>query len=137
MAGPEMSKSARMGFYIAGVVLGGMSALLGTVTHSGGIDGGITGVVVALLTILAGSAAFLLLSGSTGWVCYGLGLLLTLLLSSMHSDGDGIGTINQHLTTWWSYGAPAALLLGVVVAWIGYFILGADQASDTDNTDSN
>lgn len=135
--GPTLSRPLTLATALAGVVLGGLSALLGTVTHSGGIEGGGVGITVALMTVLAGATAFMLLGGLTGWVSYGLGLLLTLLLVSLFTEGDGVGTIYEGLTAWWSYGAPGVLLLGVLLAWIGYLLLGQDRRDSIEEPEND
>lgn len=136
-AGPKLSRPVTLATALAGLVLGGISALLGTVTHSGGIEGGPVGITVALLTVLTGATAFMLLGGLTGWVSYGLGLLLTLLFVSLFTAGDGVGTIYEGNTAWWSYGAPAALLLGVLLAWIGYLLLGQDRRDNIEDPEND
>lgn len=124
LEGPEQSRKSNIFIGITGLILGGLAALLGTVTHSGGIDGGTTGALVALLTILLGSAAFMLLAGVGGWASFGFGVLGTMALSSAYSDGDVIGAVNENLSQWWLYGSPATILLGALLAWIGYAIVG-------------
>lgn len=126
LEGPEQSRRSNIFIGITGIILGGLAALLGTVTHSGGIDGGTTGVLVALLTVLLGSAAFMLLAGAAGWASFGFGVLGTMALSSAYSDGDAIGAVNEYLSHWWLYGSPAAIILGGLLAWIGYSIVGRD-----------
>lgn len=126
LEGPEQSRSSNIFIGITGIILGGLAALLGTVTHSGGIDGGTTGVLVALLTVLLGSVAFMLLAGAAGWASFGFGVLGTMALSSAYSDGDAIGAVNEYLSHWWLYGSPAAIILGGLLAWIGYSIVGRD-----------
>lgn len=120
--GPEQSRRSEIVFAVAGLVLGALAAVLGTVTHSGGIDGGTTGIVVALLTVLLGSAAFTLLAGLTGWASFGLGFLVALALTSS-PEGDAIGALSQDLSRWWFYGSPAAILLGGLLAWLGFIIV--------------
>lgn len=124
--GPEQSRRSKIFIGCTGIILGGLAALLGTVTHSGGIDGGTTGVTVALLTVLLGAMAFMLLAGMGGWASFGLGVLVTMALSSTYSQGDAIGGLNESLSQWWAYGSPAAILLGGLCAWLGYALVGRD-----------
>ncbi|WP_182173124.1 hypothetical protein [Flaviflexus equikiangi] len=117
--GPEQSRRSTTLIALAGLILGGLAALLGTVTHSGGIDGGLTGIIVALMTVGLGAAAFALLAGMMGWVGFSIGFLATLGLSSAYSEGDAIGALSENLSMWWFNGTPAALIIGGFIAWVG------------------
>ncbi|MGO1401040.1 MAG: hypothetical protein ACTHUY_01425 [Flaviflexus sp.] len=119
---------------VAGVILGALAGLLGTVTHSGGIDGGATGITVALLAVLIGSAAFTLLGGVLGWAGFGIGVLAALTLSTAYSEGDMIGAMSEGLSQWWFYGSPAAVLLGLPLAWIGFMFTGAGKPGTSVNS---
>lgn len=120
MRGPEQSRRSRRLIALAGLVLGGFAALLGTVTHSGGIDGGITGLVVALLSVTLGSAGFTLFAGAPGWLCFGAGFLATLVWTAMRPAGDAIGALSPELSSWWFYGGPVAIPAGGLLAWLGF-----------------
>lgn len=126
LEGPEQSRGSSIFVVVTAAILGGLAALLGTVTHSGGIEGGTTGIIVALVTIVAGSMAFMLLAGAGGWASFGLGVLGTLAVSSAYSRGDSIGALDEVMSQWWFYGSPAAIIVGGILAWIGYIIVGRD-----------
>ncbi|WP_182353656.1 hypothetical protein [Flaviflexus huanghaiensis] len=127
--GPEQSTHARRFIIFAGLLLGGFTALLGTVTHSGGIDGGTTGLIVALLSVLLGSMAFTLFAGIPGWLGFGLGHLVTLAATSVAVEGDSLGSLSPELSRWWFYGGPLAIILGGLLAWLSFVVMSRVRLS--------
>ncbi|MDO5723013.1 MAG: hypothetical protein Q4P33_01240 [Flaviflexus sp.] len=112
LSGPHLTRPSRLVLLLSAIVTGVLTTLLGAVTHAGGIDGGTTGMTVALLTAIAGAAAYMLLGGLTAYLCY-VAAAMTIplgLLAGIIGRGDLVGdTGNRAL---WLWGTPACLLLG-------------------------
>lgn len=120
LAGPRITRASRITLTLAGLVLGALTALLGAVTHAGGIDGGSTGLIVSLLTPAVGALTFVLLGGIGAWGSYAAGALAIhiALIAGVIGRGDLIGDINAQATTFWLYGMPAALIGGASLGLI-------------------
>lgn len=119
LSGPRLTRASSIVLHLAAIIIGALTSLLGAVTHAGGIDGGSTGLTVALLTAFAGSLAFFLLGGLTAYLCYaGAATIVPIaLLAGLIGRGDMLGAAGQGYAPLWLWGTPAVLLVGGLVAF--------------------
>lgn len=104
---------------VGAVIFGVLSVLLGTVTHTGGIDGGIAGLVLSLATLVLGAATFYLLGGYLGWAAFAATVIVSLvLLLQIASGGNDLLITGTGASTAWTIGGPASLFVGLAVGII-------------------
>ena len=111
LRGPNQSPVSLVVVCAAAIIFGALVAALGAVVHSGGIDGGPWGIVVALASALAGGVTFALLGGVVGWLCYAVAGVVVALWALTRSGFDIIDT-GGGLTVWWQIGLPVAIIAG-------------------------
>lgn len=120
---PSQTRTQTIVLTVIAVLIGCFATLLGAVTHTGGMDGGATGLVVSLLALGVGAAAFMTAGGLIPWLGYSFAVLGTFaLIGTVAGDGDQIGTIYQDLSATWNWWVPPSVfiggLAGIIVAWV-------------------
>lgn len=111
LRGPSQSTASFVTVCVVATIFGALAAGLGTVVHSGGIDGGPWGIVVALAAALAGAATFTLMGGIIGWLFFSLPAVLVVLWLLGTTEFDIIDT-GGAMTTWWQVGLPVMVVVG-------------------------
>lgn len=108
--------SSTPGILATAVVAAAIAAALGTVTYSGGIDGGWGGIALGLGAAFLGATGFFLSGGVTAWAFFAVPyILVSSWLTLQPPEGDQIGAVDANLNTAWLWGGPAAVILPVLL----------------------
>lgn len=108
----------KFGYLGAGLLLGAVAGMLGTIAHSGPVDLPVVGSIIAMLLVAAGAWLALEVGGAFGWTGYALGALgVTIWLLFWPPHNDVLVSTTGWVSEIWG-------VLVVVAAWVPLLIQG-------------